>query len=143
MFSGLTVVHWITNRCALPWGRPFLSIPSLPVVLSVGLRPPGLFSIHFGMSIVARTQPTFRQSCWRDFISTVSVITRVSQQTSDPLVLTIFQFQFLSGPPHLLPHPALCAFVLSMCLSQQIDQNNINKKNKHKNKNQNKQAKDS
>lgn len=41
---------------------PAPAIPRLPKVLCVGLRPPGLFPIQFGMSIsVIIVQFTFRQ----------------------------------------------------------------------------------
>lgn len=55
VFSGLTIWYWITNRCVLPEGRLFppLSIAKLPVVLCVGLRPPGLSSSYNDKSIGA------------------------------------------------------------------------------------------
>lgn len=52
--------------CALPCRGPSLSRPTflLPIVLCVGLRPYGLFPIHFGMPIgVILVQLTFGQSC--------------------------------------------------------------------------------
>lgn len=58
-FSGLNILHSRTNWCAFPEGKtisPAFSIPQLPAVLSVQLRPCELFSCPLRGSIVVLVQ---------------------------------------------------------------------------------------
>ena len=63
-FSGFTIWNYITNRCALPWGRLFLPILAFLSCLCVVLRPRGLSPIRLGMYIVVLAQFASRKSCW-------------------------------------------------------------------------------
>lgn len=49
MFSKLTLWHWTSNWCGLPWRGAPLLLPyhtQLPVVVCIGMRPHGLISIQ-------------------------------------------------------------------------------------------------
>lgn len=50
----LAIWYWMTSCHAVPWEGPPLQLPvffQLPVVVCVGLRPCGLFSIQFVLFI--------------------------------------------------------------------------------------------
>lgn len=66
-FPGLIIWCWLTDWCALPWGRlsPTLGIPWLSIVLCLGLRPPELAPLHVRMTVgVILVQLVCRQPCW-------------------------------------------------------------------------------
>lgn len=70
IFSGLTVWNWITNGLFLP-GEDCLSCsrhPLQPVVLHIGLRPPGLSPVHTSRPI----RVSFFRSCFHSHVGETS-----------------------------------------------------------------------
>lgn len=96
MLSLYNVIRKFISRlfdvgCALSWTiSSTLSIPYFPVVLFVGLMPPGLPSVHYAMSIAINAQFIFRQS-WSNALSKASDITRRHSITADFLILRFWQ----------------------------------------------------
>lgn len=92
MFSGLTIWYWVDNQltcCLLGKTIPStLSIPWLPTVLYIGLRPCRLFSMYFSTSVATvLVQLGFRSSCWWDFMRVAPVVTRRPGLTTNSLIL--------------------------------------------------------
>jgi hypothetical protein len=61
-FVELVIWYVVANWCALPWGRLFLPLSEVFVVLCARLRL-CLFSVYFDMLIIALVQLMVRQSC--------------------------------------------------------------------------------
>lgn len=66
---------------------PTLSLPYLPVVLRVGLRPCALFLFHFSMFITVLLGLMFWQPCWWGFMAIISDIIRRHSLTANSLFL--------------------------------------------------------
>ena len=89
MLSGLTIWYWIIKWCALP--TP--SIPQLPVVLCIGLRPHGLSPVNLVHLLL---MPLFilllRQSCMWDFMGVASDFPRRHNLTENSVPLSLKTF---------------------------------------------------
>lgn len=94
---------------------PTLSIPQLPVVLCVGLRPPHLCPVHLSVSFVSVfVQLMCRQSCWWDFVCVPSDIPRIHSCRENSLFFWLLE-SFCPSSAMILSR--LCVGVLCSYIS--------------------------